>query len=106
MKPLVAIVGRANVGNSTFFYRIIGDRLAIVQHLPGTTRDRLYGDTDWNGRTFTFIDTGGLELNSKASVGHVGLNGQSGDLMEHVMAQAQLAIEEADVIVFMVDARS
>ena len=106
MKPLVAIVGRPNVGKSTFFNRMIGERLAIVEDLPGTTRDLLYGDTDWNGRTFTFIDTGGLELNPKAPVGHVGLNGQAGDLMEHVMAQAQLAIEEADVIVFMVDARS
>ncbi len=108
MKPLVAIVGRPNVGKSTFFNRMIGERMAIVEDLPGTTRDRLYGDTDWNGRTFTFIDTGGLELSakSKAPVGQVGLNGQPGDLMEHVMAQAQLAIEEADVIVFMVDARS
>jgi GTP-binding protein len=106
MKPLVAIVGRPNVGKSTFFNRMIGERIAIVEDLPGTTRDRLYGDTDWNGRTFTFIDTGGLELSSKAPVGQVGLNGQPGDLMEHVMAQAQLAIEEADVIVFMVDARS
>ena len=106
MKPLVAIVGRPNVGKSTFFNRMIGERMAIVEDLPGTTRDRLYGDTDWNGRTFTFIDTGGLELSSKAPVGQVGLNGQPGDLMDHVMAQAQLAIDEADVIVFMVDARS
>lgn len=106
MKPLVAIVGRPNVGKSTFFNRMIGERLAIVEDMPGTTRDRLYGDTDWNGRTFTFIDTGGLELGSKAPVGQVGLNGQPGDLMNHVMAQAQLAIDEADVIVFMVDARS
>jgi GTP-binding protein len=106
MKPLVAIVGRPNVGKSTFFNRMIGERLAIVEDLPGTTRDRLYGDTDWNGRTFTFIDTGGLELGSGIPVGQIGLNNQPGDLMNHVMAQAQLAIEEADVIVFMVDARS
>ena len=106
MKPLVAIVGRPNVGKSTFFNRMIGERLAIVEDLPGTTRDRLYGDTDWNGRTFTFIDTGGLELGKGIPVGQIGLDNQPGDLMNHVMAQAQLAIEEADVIVFMVDARS
>lgn len=106
MKPLVAIVGRPNVGKSTFFNRMIGERLAIVEDLPGTTRDRLYGDTDWNGRDFTLIDTGGLELGTAVPVGQVGLHGQPGDLMDHVMAQAHLAIEEADVIVFMVDARS
>ncbi len=106
MKPLVAIVGRPNVGKSTFFNRMLGDRVAIVEDMPGTTRDRLYGDTDWNGRTFTFIDTGGLEFGSDIPVGQVGLTGQPGDLMKHVQAQAELAIEEADVIVFMVDARS
>jgi len=106
MKPLVAIVGRPNVGKSTFFNRMLGERIAIVEDLPGTTRDRLYGDTDWNGRTFTFIDTGGLEFGSDIPVGQVGLTGQPGDLMDHVQAQAELAIEEADVIVFMVDART
>src|SRR6478736_7902829 len=106
MKPLVAIVGRPNVGKSTFFNRMIGERIAIVEDMPGTTRDRIYGDTDWNGREFTLIDTGGLELGTEIPVGQVGLHGQPGDLMDHVMAQAHLAIEEADVIVFMVDARS
>jgi GTP-binding protein len=106
MKPLVAIVGRPNVGKSTFFNRMIGERVAIVEDMPGTTRDRLYGDTDWNGRDFTLIDTGGLELGTDIPVGQVGLTGQPGDIMKHVMAQAQLAIEEADVIVFMVDARA
>ncbi len=106
MKPLVAIVGRPNVGKSTFFNRMIGERVAIVEDMPGTTRDRLYGDTDWNGRAFTLIDTGGLELSTEIPVGQVGLTGQPGDIMQHVMAQAQLAIEEADVIVFMVDARA
>src|SRR5215475_178874 len=103
MKPLVAIVGRPNVGKSTFFNRMIGERVAIVEDLPGTTRDRLYGDTDWNGREFTLVDTGGLELGPGIPVGQVGLTGQPGDIMKHVMAQAQLAIDEADVIVFMVD---
>ena len=106
MKPLVAIVGRPNVGKSTFFNRMIGERVAVVEDLPGTTRDRIYGDTDWNGRDFTLIDTGGLELGSTIPVGQVGLNGQPGDIMKGVRAQAELAIDEADVIVFMVDARS
>jgi GTPase len=106
MKPLVAIVGRPNVGKSTFFNRMIGERVAVVEDLPGTTRDRIYGDTDWNGRDFTLIDTGGLEFGPDIPVGQFGLNGQPGDLMKHVQAQAELAIEEADVIVFMVDARS
>src|SRR6266852_7515408 len=106
MKPLVAIVGRPNVGKSTFFNRMIGERVAIVEDMPGTTRDRIYGDTDWNGREFTLIDTGGLELGSEIPVGQVGLDGQPGDIMKRVRAQAELDIEEADVIIFMVDARA
>ncbi len=93
MKPLVAIVGRPNVGKSTLFNRLVGQRLAIVEDLPGTTRDRLYADAEWNGRIFTLVDTGGLEL------------GASDDLVSRIVAQAHLAIEEADVIVFLVDAR-
>jgi GTP-binding protein len=85
---------------------MLGERVAIVEDVPGTTRDRLYGDTDWNGREFTLIDTGGLEFGSGIPVGQVGLNGQPGDIMKNVRSQAELAIEEADVIVFMVDARS
>jgi GTP-binding protein len=106
MKPLVAVVGRPNVGKSTFFNRMLGERIAIVEDMPGTTRDRIYGDTDWNGREFTLIDTGGLELGSEIPVGQVGLDGQPGDIMKRVQAQARLAIEEADVIVFMVDAQA
>ncbi len=93
MKPLVAIVGRPNVGKSTLFNRLVGERLAIVEDLPGTTRDRIYADAEWNGRIFTVVDTGGLEL------------GGSGDFSSQISAQAQLAIEEADVIVFLVDVR-
>src|SRR5437667_10808889 len=106
MKPLVAVVGRPNVGKSTFFNRMIGERVAVVEDLPGTTRDRIYGDADWNGREFTLIDTGGLELGSDIPVGQVGLTGQPGDIMKHVKAQAELASEEAYVIVCMVEARS
>ena len=106
MKPLVAIVGRPNVGKSTFFNRMIGERIAIVEDMPGTTRDRIYGDTDWNGREFILIDTGGLELGSDIPVGQVGLDGQPGDITKRVRAQAELAIDEADVIIFMVDAQA
>jgi GTP-binding protein len=93
MKPLVAIVGRPNVGKSTLFNRLVGQRLAIVEDLPGTTRDRLYADAEWNGRVFTLVDTGGLELST------------SDDIGARVAAQVQLAVEEADVIIFLVDTR-
>ena len=90
--PIVAIVGRPNVGKSTLFNRIIGARTAIVEDRARTTRDRLYGDAEWNGRRFVIIDTGGLEVDTA-------------DPIElRVQEQARLAISEADVIVFVVDA--
>ncbi|HSL77369.1 MAG TPA: GTPase [Candidatus Limnocylindrales bacterium] len=90
--PLVAIVGRPNVGKSTLFNRIVGSRTAIVEDRARTTRDRLYGDAEWNGRRFVLIDTGGLEVDTD-------------DPIElRVQEQARLAISEADVIVFVVDA--
>jgi len=90
--PVVAIVGRPNVGKSTLFNRLIGERRAIVEDRARTTRDRLYGVTEWNDRRYVVIDTGGMEVNP-------------GDAIEErVQDQARLAIEEADVIVFVVDA--
>ncbi len=90
--PLVALVGRPNVGKSTLFNRIVGERLAIVESVPGTTRDRLYARTVWAGREFSVVDTGGLEL------------GSNGEIAARVRNQAQLAIEEADVIVLITEA--
>jgi len=89
---VVAVVGRPNVGKSTLFNRILGSRTAIVEDRARTTRDRLYGDAEWNGRRFVLVDTGGLEI-------------EPGDVIEaKVQEQARLAIAEADVIVFVVDA--
>jgi GTP-binding protein len=92
--PVVAIVGRPNVGKSTLFNRFAGERVAIVEDLPGTTRDRVYATGDWNGREFTLVDTGGLEL-------------EPGSVIEaRVQDQARVAIEEADLILFVVDAQA
>lgn len=91
MKPLVAIVGRANVGKSTLFNRLTHSKLAIVEDEPGVTRDRLYRDVNWNGKTFTLIDTGGIEVFSED------------EILKNVRFQAQVAIDEADLILFMVD---
>ena len=80
-KPLVALVGRPNVGKSTLFNRLAGERLAIVEDIPGTTRDRHYCDVEWNGRVFTVVDTGGLIL------------GASDEMSAQVREQAQVAIQ-------------
>src|SRR5437773_8754490 len=95
-RGLVAVVGRPNVGKSTLFNRLVGERVAIVEDQPGTTRDRLYATTEWRGREFTLADTGGLD----------GPGGQSPprtprDLHEAVRQQAEAAIEEADVVLFV-----
>lgn len=92
-KPIVAIVGRPNVGKSTFFNKVAGKRLSIVQNHPGVTRDRLYADAEWCGYYFTLVDTGGLELKSED------------EMWRHIRAQAEAAIETADVIVFFTDAK-
>ncbi len=92
--PVVAIVGRPNVGKSTLFNRLVGERLAIVEDIPGTTRDRVYATADWNGRDFRVVDTGGLEL-------------EPGTPIEaSVQDQARVAVEEADLILFVVDAHA
>lgn len=93
MKPLVAIIGRPNVGKSTFFNVIAGQRIAIVEDIPSVTRDRIYADTLWNGREFTLIDTGGIDTESDDV------------LLSQMRYQAQVAIETADVVCFFTDAR-
>jgi GTP-binding protein len=97
-KPIVAIVGRPNVGKSSLFNRFVGERRSIVEDLPGTTRDRLYGTTNWNGRDFIIIDTAGImfeeEDNSLPLV----------EIARRTRDQAHLAIDEADAIIFLVDA--
>ncbi|SHJ21883.1 ribosome biogenesis GTPase Der [Desulfofundulus thermosubterraneus] len=93
-KPIVAIVGRPNVGKSTLFNRLVGSRIAIVEDEPGITRDRLYQDAEWAGRVFTLVDTGGLDFI------------EAGDIPNQVRRQVELAIEEADVVLFLVDARA
>src|ERR1041385_7886014 len=91
-RPLVAVVGRPNVGKSTLFNRLVGRRVAIVEDTPGITRDRLYHDVEWRGQEFTVIDTGGIILN------------ETDPLTVQVRAQAELAMEEADAILFVCDA--
>ncbi len=99
-RPLVALVGRPNVGKSTLFNRLIGERQAIVFDQPGTTRDRTYGTTDWNGRTFDLVDTGGLQTEDEIA------HADFATIVRGTRDQALLAIEQADVIVFLVDGRA
>ena len=91
-RPVVALVGRPNVGKSTLFNRLVGERMAIVEDVPGTTRDRLYGDAEWTGVPFVVVDTGGLA------------DDPSNDMLAAIRSQAEVAMDEADVIVFLVDA--
>ncbi len=92
-KPVIAVVGRPNVGKSTLFNQIAGSRISIVDDAPGVTRDRIYASGEWCGRSFTLIDTGGIEPYSKDII------------LEQMRVQAQLAIDTADVIIFMVNIR-
>ena len=93
MEAIVAIVGRPNVGKSTLFNPIIGQRLAIVEDVPGVTRDRLYGETEWTGHRFTLIDTGGIEIEGNS------------DISVQTKKQAEIAIAEADLILFLTDGK-
>ena len=93
-KPIIAIVGRPNVGKSTLFNKLIGERRSIVEDTPGVTRDRIYGETEWNGRGLVLIDTGGIEPKTDDII------------LSQMKVQAQIAIDDADVIVFMCDVRT
>ena len=93
-KPIIAIVGRPNVGKSTLFNKLIGERRSIVEDTPGVTRDRIYGETEWRGRKLVIIDTGGIEPKSDDII------------LSQMKTQAELAIETADVIIFMCDVRA
>ncbi|MBR0400292.1 MAG: ribosome biogenesis GTPase Der [Mogibacterium sp.] len=92
-KPILAIVGRPNVGKSTFFNRLVGERRAIVEDVPGVTRDRIYAETEWNGKEFAVIDTGGIEVKTDDTI------------RSQMRDQAVMAMDMADVILFMVDGK-
>lgn len=91
--PLIAIVGRPNVGKSTFFNKVVGRKISITENRPGVTRDRLYADAEWRGKYFTMVDTGGIELKSEDS------------MWRHIAKQAETAIDTADVILFFTDGK-
>ena len=93
-KPVIAIVGRPNVGKSMLFNKLIGQRLSIVEDTPGVTRDRIYGESDWNGRRFTLIDTGGIEPRT------------DNEILSFMREQAEIAMDTADVIVFLTDVKT
>lgn len=101
-KPLVALVGRPNVGKSTLFNRLAGERLAVVDDTPGTTRDRIVAESEWGGRVFDIVDTGGIEAVTRSERRDPLAEGSSQFLSE-IRAQAETAINDADVIVFLVD---
>lgn len=92
-KPLVALIGRPNVGKSTFFNAVCGRRISIVKDMPGVTRDRIYGDAEWCGNAFSIVDTGGLDIKNKD------------DFQNNITRQAEIAVELADVVIFMVDGK-
>lgn len=104
-KPVVAIVGRPNVGKSTLFNRLAEERLAVVDELPGTTRDRLVAEAEWAGVVFDVVDTGGIDP-TPAGAGKEPLSVGSADLIDQIRAQAEIAIQESDAILFVTDAES
>lgn len=93
-KGIVAVVGRPNVGKSTFFNKLTGERISIVDDTPGVTRDRISADVEWNGRVLTLVDTGGIEPETNSA------------LLRQMRAQAEMAIAAADVILFLTDLRT
>ena len=92
-KPILAVVGRPNVGKSTFFNKVVGRRVSIVEDTPGVTRDRIYAEAEWRGIPFIMIDTGGIEPDSEDVI------------LSQMRTQAEIAMETADVILFLVDGR-
>ena len=90
-KPIIAIVGRPNVGKSMLFNKLTGSRSSIVEDTPGVTRDRLYGDGEWRGRSFKVVDTGGIEPRADS------------EILQFMRLQAEIAIENADVVIFVTD---
>ncbi|MCX8025281.1 MAG: 50S ribosome-binding GTPase [Thermanaerothrix sp.] len=100
-KPLVALIGRPNVGKSTLFNRLVGEPLAIVDGTPGTTRDRLIAEAEWTGHPFLVVDTGGIDPRVG---GERPLSVGSAEYIDQIRAQAEMAIEDADVVLFLVDA--
>jgi len=103
MKPVVALVGRPNVGKSTFFNRLAGERLAIVDDTPGTTRDRIVAESEWNGRPFDIVDTGGID---PTQGGKTPLSVDSADFIPEIRAQALMAVRDADAVLFLTDGTS
>ena len=104
-KPVVALVGRPNVGKSTLFNRLAGERLAVVDGIPGTTRDRLVAEAEWNGILFDIVDTGGIDP-TRGAAGDRPLSIGSADYIEQIRFQAEIAVREADVVLFIVDVES
>ena len=106
-KPVVALVGRPNVGKSTLFNRLAGERLAVVDEIPGTTRDRLVMEAEWSGRVFDIVDTGGIDpTQTGLGRGQKPLSIGSADFIEQIRAQAEIAIRDSDAVLFLTDAES
>jgi len=105
-KPIVALVGRPNVGKSTLFNRLIGERRAVVDEVPGTTRDRLVAEGEWRGRLFDVVDTGGIDPSHMGAPGTQPLSIGSADFIPQIRAQAEMAIRDAEVVLFVVDGQS